>query len=78
MACVTYSGHDPHYGNRKIDHMVCLVHFDDKWACISDNNFTGPEQFVWMSITEFLKRWIEGGGWVYCLLPPPPPPVPHN
>lgn len=81
MACVTYNGHDPHYGNRTIAHMVCLVYFDRRtgWAAISDNNFVGENDFVWMSCDEFLKRWRGGGGgWVYALLNPPPPPVPHN
>lgn len=80
IACVTYNGHDPHYGaNQSIAHMVCLVHFDDTWACVSDNNFIEDNQFMWMSPSEFQKRWGgQGGGWVYCLLSPPPPPVPHN
>ena len=83
IACVTYDGHDPHYGaNSSIAHMVCLVCFDSatNWACVSDNNFIGDNDYVWMSRQEFLKRWKGGGGggWVYCLLAPPPPPVPHN
>lgn len=78
IACVTYNGSDCHYSGH-IDHMVCLVHFDDKWACVSDNNFIEENQFVWMSPDEFVKRWKgSGGGWVVCLLSPPPPPVPHN
>lgn len=82
MACVTYNGHDPHYGNQSIAHMVCLPYFDRStgWAAVSDNNFIGEDEFVWMACDEFLKRWRGGGGggWVYCLLNPPPPPVPHN
>jgi hypothetical protein len=77
-AGVTYNGHDPHY-RQSIAHMVCLVCFDGQWACISDNNFTKADQFVWMSPKEFEKRWKGmGGGWLVCLLSPPPPPVPHN
>ena len=82
MAGVTYCGFDPHYGNQSIAHMVALVAFDRAtgWACISDNNFIGADEFVWMSCDEFLKRWKGGGGggWTYCLLHCPPPPVPHN
>lgn len=82
MACVTYNGHDPHYGNQSIAHMVCLTYFDRStgWAAVSDNNFIGENEFVWMSTDEFVKRWKGGGGggWVYCLLQYPPPPVPHN
>lgn len=78
MACVTYNGHDCHYSG-SIAHMVDLVCFDGKWACVSDNNFIDDSQFVWMSPEEFIQRWKgTGGGWVVCLLSPPPPPVPHN
>jgi hypothetical protein len=81
MPCVTYSGHDCHYSGG-IAHMVCLSYFDRQtgWASISDNNFPGEDQFVWMSPDDFLKRWKGGGGggWVFALLAPPPPPPPHN
>lgn len=77
VACVTYNGHDPHYGNRYVAHMVCLVHYDGKWACVSDNNYPGDDEFVWMSCPEFDRRWSgQGRGWVYFLLAPPPPPIP--
>ena len=79
IACVTYAGHDPHYGNRSIAHMVCLVHFDQQWACISDNNYPGDNEFVWMSRDEFISRWKdEDGGWAVFLLSPPPPAPPRN
>ena len=81
LPCVTYSGHDCHY-SAGIAHMVCLPYFDRQtgWACISDNNYPGADQFVWMSPDEFLKRWKGGGGggWVFALLAPPPPLPPHN
>jgi hypothetical protein len=81
MPCVTYNGHDPHYGNHSIAHMVSLVCYDDgtDLAAIRDNNFTGPNDLVWMSIKEFLRRWKGGGGgWAVVLLAPPPPPPPKN
>lgn len=79
IACVTYDGHDPHYGNQSIAHMVALVHFDKKWACVSDNNYTGDDQFVWMSREEFVTRWKGNhGGWAVFLISPPPPPPPVN
>lgn len=83
MPCVTYNGHDCHYGmQQSIAHMVCLPYFDRQtgWACVSDNNYPGADQFVWMSPDDFLKRWKGGGGggWVVCLLAPPPPLPPHN
>jgi hypothetical protein len=79
MACVTYDGHDDHYGNQSIAHMVCLVCFDGRWAVVSDNNFIEEDQFEWMTPAEFTSRWKgNSGGWVVCLLKPPPPPPPHN
>ena len=83
LPCVTYSGHDCHYGmNTSIAHMVCLPYFDRAtgWACVSDNNYPDENSFVWMSTDELVKRWKGGGGggWVVCLLNSPPPPVPHN
>lgn len=79
MAGVTYNGHDPHYGG-SIAHMVALVCFDRKsnWATVSDNNYPGDNQFVWMSCDEFLTRWKgNSGGWAVILLKPPPPAPPQ-
>lgn len=83
MPCVTYNGHDCHYGvGQSIAHMVCLPFFDRQtgWACISDNNYPSESSFVWMSPDEFLKRWkgSGAGGWMFALLAVPPPPPPHN
>jgi hypothetical protein len=80
MPCVTYNGHDPHYGkNQAIAHMVNLVHLDDRWAVILDNNFINDADLVWLSPAEFLQRWKgKGNGWAVILLASPPPPVPHN
>jgi hypothetical protein len=73
---VTYSGQDPHYRGW-IAHMVNLVHFDDQWACILDNNFIGENELVWMTPGEFMERWRgKGSGWAVILLrEPPDPPV---
>lgn len=84
MPCVTYAGHDPHYSGRGIAHMVNLVHLDDTWACVMDNNAIFDKttkqdnQLVWMSVADFASRWKEnGGGWAVALLaaPPPMPPL---
>jgi hypothetical protein len=77
MPCVTYNGHDCHYRGG-ISHMVTLVHLSDTWACIGDNNFTGDSQYVWMSPSEFKRRWGGDGAWCVVLLHPSPSPVPHN
>lgn len=75
MVSVTY-GYSERYGGR-VAHMVNLVHLDDKWGCVLDNNFIGADRLEWMSRAEFLRRWkLGGGGWAVVLLNPPPPPVP--
>lgn len=75
MPAVTY-GFSPRYGSR-IAHMVNLVHFSDRWACILDNNFPGDDKYEWMKPVEFERRWtMGGGGWAVFLLNPPPPPIP--
>ena len=75
MPAVTY-GFSPRYGNR-IAHMVNLVHFSDRWACILDNNFPGEDKYEWMKPAEFERRWTLGnGGWAVFLLNPPPPHIP--
>lgn len=76
-ACVTY-GTGERYDSKTIYHMVLLVHLDQKWACIVDNNFPGT--FEWMPRDEFLSRWKHpsGQGWAIVFLAPPPPPIPHN
>lgn len=77
MCHVTY-GYGERYKMQTIYHMVNLVHLDDKWAVVLDNNFPGT--YEWMSRPEFLKRWAHPGGqgWAYVMLAPPAPPVPHN
>jgi hypothetical protein len=78
MPSVTYNGHDPHYAGT-IAHMVNLIHLDEHWAVVLDNNFIGADQLVWLTPDDFYRRWRgNGGGWSVVLLSPPPPPVPHQ
>jgi hypothetical protein len=73
-ACITYGGYDPHYRGY-VAHMVWMAALTDEWAAISDNNFPGENELVWMSVPELAKRWkAGGGGWAVVLLNPPPPP----
>lgn len=77
IACVTY-GYSPRYG-QKINHMVCLVHLDEKYACILDNNFPGEDKYEWITRADFKERWLmQSGGWGFIFLDPPPPPIPVN
>lgn len=79
MVCVTYS-YSPtgRYNSQRISHMVNLVHADDKWFAVLDNNYI--ETLEWMSPEEFLPVYHGGrrNGWAIIFLSPPPPPVPRN
>jgi hypothetical protein len=74
MPAVTYNGHDPHYRGT-IAHMVSLAHADDTWVAVTDNNYPGDNQHVWLSPADFKERW---DGWAVYLIAPPPPPPPRN
>ena len=74
IASVTYNGRDGVRYRGPIAHMVNLVHLDDKWAAIYDNNGKAG-QLIWMTPREFRDRWLGGGnGWAFFWLTPPPPP----
>ncbi len=82
MPAVTYS-YSPsgRYGGGRIAHMVNLVHADDRYFAVLDNNYFGENQIEWMTPDEFRRSWTGlGGGWAVILLaaPPPPPPTSAN
>jgi len=74
---VTY-GFSPsgRYGGQRIAHMVTLLHADDKWFCVLDNNF--PKTYEWMTPQEFQRAYTSDGGWCVIFLDSGPPPVPEN
>ncbi len=77
MPSVTYN-YSPtgRYGGRKIAHMVSLVHADDKWFGVLDNNYPGPDKIEWIEPTTFQRDYGAKSGWAVILLdagPPPPP-----
>lgn len=78
MPGVTYSfSPTGRYGGARIAHMVSLVHADDKWFAILDNNYPGIDKIEWMTPDEFRRTYTGGrSGWAVILLngPPPPPP----
>ena len=79
MPCVTYS-YSPagRYSGQKISHMVNLVHCDEKWVGVLDNNFPGVVE--WIDAATFLRVWTGtgGNGWAIVFLNPGPPPPPRN
>jgi hypothetical protein len=76
LPSVTYAGRDPHYKG-SIAHMVNVVHYDERWVAILDNNYIGANELVWMTPDEFLERWRgKGSGWaIFLLCEPPDTPV---
>lgn len=80
MACVTYN-YSPtpgRYGGR-IAHMVNVIHADDHWFVVLDNNYVGSNQYQWMD-PETFKGVYTGGrsGWTVILLRHGPPLPPCN
>lgn len=77
MPGVTYSRSPTgRYGGARISHMVSLVHADDNWFVILDNNYPGDKQYEWLTPDEFKKTYAPG--WAVILLPPGPPPPPRG
>lgn len=74
MACVDYSGHDPHYQGG-IAHCVNVIAYDEAsgWVAILDNNYPKLDQIVWMGTAQFRQRWH---GWCYGLLAETPGALP--
>lgn len=67
------------YGGGKIAHMVSLVHADENWFCILDNNYPGVDKYEWLTPAEFRRTYTCGsGGWAVILLSPGPPPPQRN
>jgi hypothetical protein len=81
LPAVTYS-YSPtgRYNGARIAHMVSLLHADDRWFAVLDNNYPGANQIEWLTPEEFKRTWtgMSGAGWSVILLNPPPPPPPKN
>lgn len=66
LPCVDYNGHCPHY-HSGIAHCVNVAACDlaKDWIAVLDNNYPDDRNIVWMSVSEFRKRWH---GWSYGIL----------
>lgn len=56
-------------------HMVALVHFDDEWAGLLDDNY--PEEIIWVPRDEFVAEWKNSFGWAVAIVGTPSNPLPH-
>lgn len=65
------------YRGQHIHHMVTLLHCDDRWCGILDNNYPGTVE--WMDPETFKKVWVDGGRyWAIIPLTDGLPPAPRN
>jgi len=56
-------------------HMVALVHLDDKWAAILDNN--NVEKFLWVPRETLIAEWKASYGWAVTPIYTPAAPLPQ-
>ena len=56
-------------------HMICLVHLDEKWAGILDNNDTS--RIRWVPRKTFLAEWFNSNSWATTPVYSPAPPLPY-
>jgi len=56
-------------------HMVNLVHLDENWACLLDNNDTG--NYKWVPRAAFLAEWRASYGWGLTVVYTPAAPLPQ-
>ena len=55
-------------------HMVALVHLDDKWACLLDNN--NVSKYKWVSRESLIAEWKASYGWAVTPIYTPAAPLP--
>ncbi len=56
-------------------HMVALVHFDNEWAAILDNNDT--KNFIWIPREQFIAEWKSSYSWAVTPVYAPSAPAPE-
>jgi len=56
-------------------HMVALVHLDDKWAAILDNN--NVSKFAWVPRETLIAEWKASYGWAVAPVYTPVAPLPQ-
>ena len=65
------------YNGARIAHMVTLLHADDEFFVVLDNNYI--HSYEWCTPAEFQRAYTSGGGgWAVILLDAGPPPMPEN
>lgn len=57
-------------------HMVNLVHLDEEWAGLVDNN--APSKVKWLKRDRFIAEWQSSNGWALTPVYSPAAPLPQN
>ncbi len=57
-------------------HMVALVHLDNEWACLLDNN--NISKYKWVPRGQLIAEWRASYGWAATILYSPTPPLPMH
>lgn len=56
-------------------HMVALVHLDDEWACLLDNN--NISKYRWIPRGRLIAEWKASNGWAVVPIYTPAAPLPQ-
>ena len=57
-------------------HMIALVHLDDKWAGLLDDNST--DHYIWVPRERFLAEWKASNSWAVTPIYAPAAPLPPS
>jgi hypothetical protein len=56
--------------------MIALVHLDDKWAGLLDDNST--DHYIWVPRERFLAEWKASNSWAVTPIYAPAAPLPPS
>jgi len=56
-------------------HMVALLHLDEEWACLLDNN--AIQEFIWVPRESLIAEWKASHGWAVTPVYTPAAPLPQ-
>lgn len=77
-ACIQYKDDPERWArtprNQRCYHMVNVVHLNDKWVGILDNN--DVRRFKWIDRASFMRNWKSSDGWAFTPVFSPAAPLP--
>jgi len=57
-------------------HCIALLHLDDKWACLLDDN--DVSKYKWVPRERFLSEWRASNSWAFAVIYAPAAPLPPS